>query len=122
MATDGCQSPHKASSNDALVLAQVQAFLAAAEDVDMDPETVEDLLETFSEHQTVDENAEVQSNIDGDSDGDSSTMADNHDSDVLDISALFGNWDAGESYMHCFVKKGSTSLKMHGPSKKLLIC
>ena len=95
MALNGCQSPRKKSSNSALVIAQVQAFLAAAEDVDIDPETVEDLLETFSEHQTEDENAKVQEKAYPDSDDDS--CADNRDPDVLDISALFNNREAGKS-------------------------
>jgi len=97
MALNGCQSPRKKSSNGALVIAQVQAFLAAAEDVDIDPETVEDLLQTFSEHQTEDGNAEVQEKAYPDSDDDS--CADNRDTDVLDISALFNNREAGKSFI-----------------------
>jgi hypothetical protein len=96
MALNGCQSPRKKSSNSVLVIAQVQAFLAAAEDVDIDPETVEDLLQTFSEHQTDDGNAEVQEKA-YDSDDDSCT--DNRDPDVLDISALFNNREAGKSFI-----------------------
>ncbi|KAF8736062.1 hypothetical protein AX14_000936 [Amanita brunnescens Koide BX004] len=92
MDLNGCPSPRKKSSNSALVIAQVQAFLDAAEDVDIDPETVEDLLGTFAEHQTVDENTEVQDDAYPDSDDDS--YADKRDLDVLDISALFNNQDA----------------------------
>lgn len=77
-------------------MAQVQAFLDAAEDVDIDSETIEDLLETCSEHETPDENAEVLEIAYPDSDDDN--CADKRDSDVLDISALFDNQDAGKSY------------------------
>ncbi|KAF8629053.1 hypothetical protein AX15_003553 [Amanita polypyramis BW_CC] len=115
MATDGCQSPQKASSSGSLVIAQVQAFLAAAEDVDIDPETIEDLLETFSEHQAVDKNAEIQNTIDGDSDGDSSTIADSHDSDELDISALFNSRDA-DAWTKQEIAHLLRHLKEHGMS------
>ena len=92
MELNGGPSPRKKSSSSTLVIAQVQAFLDAAEDVDIDPETIEDLLETCSEH--ADENAEVQEIAYPDSDDDS--CADKRDSDVLDISALFNNQDAGK--------------------------
>jgi hypothetical protein len=104
MDLNGCPSPRKKSSNSALVIAQVQAFLDAAEDVDIDPETVEDLLGTFAEHQTVDENTEVQDDAYPDSDDDS--YADKRDLDVLDISALFNNQDAGRSYAFLFQTNG----------------
>ena len=96
MELNGGPSPGKKSSSSKLVMAQVQAFLDAAEDVDIDSETIEDLLETCSEHQTLDENAVVQEIAYPDSDDDS--CADKRDSDVLDISALFNNQDAGKSY------------------------
>jgi hypothetical protein len=92
MELNGGPSPRKKSSSSALAMAQVQAFLDVAED----SETIEDLLETCSEHQTPDENVEVQEIAYPDSDDDS--CADKRDSDVLDISALFNNQDSGKSY------------------------
>ncbi|KAF8637529.1 hypothetical protein AX17_002772 [Amanita inopinata Kibby_2008] len=85
-------SPQKLLSNRALVISQVQAFLDAAEDVDIDPETIEDLIETFSEHQELHEqgrtDAFIPSGDEGGSD-ENDDFVDSPEQEELDISALY---------------------------------
>ncbi|PFH51016.1 hypothetical protein AMATHDRAFT_143556 [Amanita thiersii Skay4041] len=86
--SDVSDAPQKVSVNRAVILAQVQAFLDAAEDVDIDQETAEDLVQTFSENNQEDEtnDAAILDESDRDSENDD---PDNQNLDVLDISALF---------------------------------
>lgn len=73
-----------------LLLLQVQAFLDAAEDVDIEPETLQDLLESIPDD---DESEHVQGVIEDES---QDVLADSQADVELDISALFavdGNAD-----------------------------
>lgn len=95
MASNGYQDTKKTTPDNSLLLAQIQAFLDAAEDVEIDTETRADLIETFSEHQELEKDTVVDNGSDVESEDDNA--ADNHDSEELDISALYRNRKAGES-------------------------
>ena len=99
------------STKDELLAAQVQAFLEASEDVDVDAETVEDILSVLA-GEDEDENGEPpsESNIDEDEYS--------HDEDSEEISAPFpGTEDAAQQQGICCPSFPSTRAHLDALSR-----
>lgn len=76
-----------------LLLLQVKAFLEAAEDVEVDPETIQELIQLISDREptnVVDETPDVETEDDEWLSRQEHLLHNDHDDD-LDISALFNN-------------------------------
>lgn len=76
--------PSNASPPDLLLL-QVKAFLEAAEDVEVDPETIQELIQLISDRESTTVVEDLESEDEEWQPGDENNL---HD---LDISALFNN-------------------------------
>ncbi|KII87275.1 hypothetical protein PLICRDRAFT_177046 [Plicaturopsis crispa FD-325 SS-3] len=89
MATTSSSPSPRLSAKQTLYALQVRAFLNAAEDVDVDEETIDDLLDGFPDAQT----DTLQIDIDGDDDDDTPTDDDNAEGapveeEELDLSGM----------------------------------
>ncbi|TFK39446.1 DHS-like NAD/FAD-binding domain-containing protein [Crucibulum laeve] len=106
----------KLNDEDILTL-QIRAFLEASEDVDIDPETAEDLLQTLpdlSQENEAGANPDIES--EDEDDHDAREMAD-IDAEELDISPLYRiEQEAAESWTEQEVKQMLHHLKERGMS------
>jgi hypothetical protein len=89
-----------ASTNNILVL-QVRAFLEASEDVDIDIETVEDLMQTIPPDYDQDSNYEVLDTASSLGDVSNSDENAEFNEEELDISALYSIEDEGNEPRCC---------------------
>jgi hypothetical protein len=75
---------------------QVRAFFNASEDVEIDPETVEDLMKAISDYKLEDENRNADGGSTAESRNDINGDVDTDDEAELDISALYSFGDEGD--------------------------
>ncbi|KAF8998517.1 DHS-like NAD/FAD-binding domain-containing protein [Cyathus striatus] len=139
-----CTSEHQSAgsndveadlSPDVLLSLQIRAFLEASEDVDIDPETVEDLLQAIPKDDQ-DGNAELTVQVDSEDEDDLYRPADN-DVEELDIGPLYTQDKEGEEeawskqevkqMLHHLKERGMSSfmqeyvIKRNIPIPKLLL-